>query len=208
MVDRSPRIQARKAQDRPLRLLLVSGHDSDAHRVLEMLDEVPERRLDVVRATSLVQAISLLGGSTFDCVLLAQGLDQESILKRYVRLSQHTLDLPIVVATTPQRVESAKAAVLAGALDYFLLGSMNGAKLVWTLENAIVNRDLQELTRDVRHEVREATRQLPLCARCEEVRSRRHEGSEVDSFVLPYSAHSTFHVVCAECAESMVRRSA
>ena len=190
------------------RVLLVAGHNADANRIEELLAEVPERGFALVRAKSLVEAIVLLGNNDFDCVLLALGHDMESILKRYMQMAQHTVDLPVVIATTPQREESAKAAVLAGAMDYFLVGSMNAAKLAWSLENAVVNRDLQELTHDVRHEMRESARSIRLCQRCEEARSRRHVGAEPESFVLPWSAHSTHHVVCPDCARAMIRRAA
>ena len=210
MVDRShsPSSDETAVQAVFPRVLLVAHNDVDAARIEALLGEVPEHEVDLARAENLVEAIALLGNNRFDCVLLALGHDMDSILNRTVELSQHTLDLPIVIATTPQREESARAATFAGAQGYFLIGSMNGAKLVWTIQNAVVGHELSEITRDVRHQRREVTSRMPLCERCVEVRSHAHEGAELDAYVLPWSTHSTHHVVCRECAQSMGRRSA
>ena len=106
----------------PLQVLLVEDDDGDAtlfRRVAAAAVTVP---LQIQRAATLADAISLLqsGRGAADVVLLDLGLPDSQGLTTFIRLRDAVDDVPVVVLTGMQDDEVALAAIEAGAQDYLV----------------------------------------------------------------------------------------
>ncbi|MEA3203482.1 MAG: hypothetical protein QOI63_1157 [Thermoplasmata archaeon] len=125
---------ARAAAD-VVRLLLVEDNPRDARLVEIALSEVPELKVELHRAASLVQARARLGG--MDVILLDLGLPESQGLPTLRALLPDARRVPIVVLSGQSDMESEEEAMAAGARGYLSKNHLTAAGLVERIEAAL-----------------------------------------------------------------------
>ena len=125
------------------RVLIVE--DDDAMR--ELLGRTLGRRgFEVVTATGGEEAITLSTASDFDVVLTDLNMPRVSGVQLCERITQSRPDIPVIVVTAFGSLDTAIAAIRAGAYD-FVTKPFDLGQLMLTLERAVSLRRLRESAR-------------------------------------------------------------
>jgi len=112
------RVAPTPAESSPLRLLLVEDNPSDAELVAEYLDLAEGLEVELERAARLEAAIEATRGGLVDAVLLDLGLPDSSGLATVERFLAEVEEVPIIVLTGQEDMETGVAAIQLGAQDY------------------------------------------------------------------------------------------
>jgi serine phosphatase RsbU (regulator of sigma subunit) len=140
-------------------VLLVEDDDGDALIVDELLAEALYG-VRITRSRSFAEALTELEAGS-DCVLLDLQLPDAQGLETVMRLRERAPDVPLIVLTGLDDAAAGMAAVDAGAQDYLVKGSVDGAQLARAIRYAIVRRqaaDAQHQLRIAEIQAREITR--------------------------------------------------
>ncbi len=120
------------------RILLVEDEETDAALVTLHLRRLPAaQRPEVVRASTLGDALLHLETGTFDCVLLDLGLPDGQGLENVQRIRAAAADATIVVLTGNDDGRMARSALRCGAQEYLIKGNFNDETLLRVLNHAI-----------------------------------------------------------------------
>lgn len=120
------------------RILLVEDEETDAALVTLHLRRLPAaQRPEVVRASTLGEALRHLETGAFDCVLLDLGLPDGQGLENVQRIRAAAADAAIVVLTGNDDSKMASAALRCGAQEYLIKGNFNDETLLRVLNHAI-----------------------------------------------------------------------
>jgi two-component system cell cycle response regulator len=119
-----------------LLLLLVEDNPADAEYVQELLDLVPDGKVEVRHAETLAAARSQLSDAP-DCALLDLNLPDTDGLEGVADLSRHAPELPIVVLTGQRDREVGMQAVKNGAQDFLTKGDLDAESMLRTIHYAI-----------------------------------------------------------------------
>ncbi len=140
-------------------VLLVEDDDGDALIVDDLLaDALPGVR--IARSRTFAEALAELNSGA-DCVLLDLQLPDAQGLDTVTRLRERAPEIPLIVLTGLDDAAAGMAAVDAGAQDYLVKGSVDGAQLARAIRYAIVRRqaaDAQHQLRLADVQAREITR--------------------------------------------------
>jgi serine phosphatase RsbU (regulator of sigma subunit) len=129
-------------------VLLVEDDDGDALIVDDLLfDALPNVR--ITRSRTFAEALAELDSGA-DCVLLDLQLPDAQGLETVVRLRERAPDVPLIVLTGLDDAAAGVAAVDAGAQDYLVKGSVDGAQLARAIRYAIVRRQAAEAQQQLR----------------------------------------------------------
>jgi serine phosphatase RsbU (regulator of sigma subunit) len=142
-------------------VLLVEDDDGDALLVDDLLTEALPGAC-VARSRTFGDALDALD-SGVDCVLLDLRLPDAEGLDTVVRVRERAPEIPLIVLTGLDDEAAGVAAVDAGAQDYLVKGSVDGAQLARAIRYAIVRRQAA----DAQHELRLAEVQAREIARLE-----------------------------------------
>ena len=143
----------------PLRVLLVEDDDADAMLVEDRLAATLPRA-GVTRSASIGDALGKLAAGV-DCVLLDLNLPDAGGLEAVVKLRARAPEIALIVLTGLDDEAAGIAAVEAGAQDYLVKGSADGARLARSVRYAIVRRQAdaaQQQLRIAELQAREAAR--------------------------------------------------
>jgi PAS domain S-box-containing protein len=122
----------------PIRILLIEDNLSDAHLVETMLSgRKVDFPLTLTRADRLAEGLKRLREQTFDVILTDLGLPDSQGLNAVEQLQKHARQLPIIVLTRDGDLETALAAIKAGAQDYLPKGHLGSLLLARTIRHAI-----------------------------------------------------------------------
>ncbi len=132
-----PIIAPREARPGELKVLLVEDSPADAHIVRELLAETGGRRVSLVGASTLGDALSRLREDLFDAILLDLSLPDSGGLDGLASLHGRVTGVPIVVLTGLKDEALAARALRQGAQDYVVKGKFDGESLSRALEHAI-----------------------------------------------------------------------
>ena len=133
------------AASAPLRVLLVEDDAVIAQAVQALLRagpnhggrDPPPQTLSVSTASTLSEALTLLGHEAFDAILLDLNLTDSTGSNTYERILRVAKDAAVVVFTGTDDEELALAALRAGAQDYILKGATSRDVLVRALRHAV-----------------------------------------------------------------------
>src|SRR3989442_11467889 len=120
-----------------MKVLLVEDSPSDARIVSELLADAGRRKLSLVCASTLGDALSRVRGQLFDAILLDLSLPDSDGLDRLASLHGRLTGVPIVVLTGLKDEALAARALRQGAQDYVVKGKFDGESLSRALEHAI-----------------------------------------------------------------------
>jgi DNA-binding NtrC family response regulator len=140
-----------------VRLLLVEDNPGDADLVREMLDSTSEAKFDLTHADRLEAGLALLAAGGYDVVLLDLGLPDSSGLDTFYELHAAVPWLPVVVLTGSRESETGVQAVAAGAQDFLVKGSVDGATLARRIRYAVERKRAERTIADIRERGREMT---------------------------------------------------
>jgi PAS domain S-box-containing protein len=122
----------------PIKILLIEDNLSDAHLVETMLSgKRVDFPLTLTRSDRLSEGIKRLREQTFDVVITDLGLPDSQGLNAVEQLQKHARQLPIIVLTRDGDLETALAAIKAGAQDYLPKGQLGSLLLARTIRHAI-----------------------------------------------------------------------
>ncbi len=123
-----------------LTALLVEGNAGDARLVEMLLDTLPEKACDFVRAVSLRDALVKLDGATFDVVLLGLGLPDAAELEGLKAIAAAAPETPILIMTGRDDRPTALDALQDGADDFVVKGRDDARTLHRAMEFALQRR--------------------------------------------------------------------
>lgn len=115
-------------------VLLVEDNDGDADYIDRSLRRAEETSFEVTRVGWLNSALTALGNRTFDVILLDLSLPDCQGVDTVVRVMQAIPEVPIIVMTGHDDMQTGVQAVRYGAQDYLIKGEVVDR----VLERAIV----------------------------------------------------------------------
>ncbi len=128
-----------------MKVLLVEDSAADARLVREMLRATAHRpAVELVHASQLEDALTLLRDQPFDVVLLDLGLPGVTGLDALSPVQRAVPDVPIVVLSGHHDDTVALQAVQNGAQDYLMKGEGDGALLTRALRYAVERKRTEQ----------------------------------------------------------------
>jgi two-component system, NarL family, sensor histidine kinase UhpB len=121
----------------PLRVLIVEDDAVLAQLLEAILTEGDYGKFEAQCATCLVDALTMLGDSHFDAVLLDLSLPDSSNLETLISLHEHFPNVPVIVLTGIADEAVALRALRRGAQDYIVKGQMDNDMLVRSIRYAV-----------------------------------------------------------------------
>lgn len=129
--------------------ILLADDDVNLRRVLEF--QLTEAGYKVLTAQDGVEALEIFADNNFDCVITDLRMPKLSGLELLEKIKITNAEIPVIVITAFGEVETAVAAMKAGAFDY-INKPFNRDEILLTLERALSfsetrneNRQLREL---------------------------------------------------------------
>lgn len=125
-----------------LTLLLIEDHPDTADMVRRMLSiaEAPPSAFALEWVDTLEKAITRLGTTAFDAILLDLNLPDSRGLETFSRLRAHRGNAALIVWTASEDEELAFAALREGAEEYLVKGDVSGPALARRLRLAVERR--------------------------------------------------------------------
>jgi two-component system response regulator HydG len=136
------------------RILIV---DDDASMCEMLAGDLGERDFSTTTCTSATEALERLGDAEFDAVVTDLQMRGMNGLELCERIVANRPDVPVVVITAFGSLETAVAAIRAGAYD-FITKPLELDALVLALERALQHKSLREEVKRLRHAVEESRR--------------------------------------------------
>ncbi len=127
-----------------MRVLIIEDNPGDARLIQEMLKG---GSFETASVSDLAQAARHLGSQSADVVLLDLGLPESFGLETLTRAQACIPQLPIVVMTSVEDMETALQAVARGAEDYLIKGRVDPALLRRSLAYSIERKRMETALR-------------------------------------------------------------
>lgn len=145
-----------------LQVLLVEDDPSHARLVRLTLLKADLTDFDLRHVHTLAEAIQALDDDEYDAILFDLGLPDSQGVDALARLLEHRKDVPIVVLTADDELQTAVEAIAGGAQDYLYKGDMTGRTLERVVCHAVQR---QEMVRQLRDANRRLDRQNKVLTR-------------------------------------------
>jgi len=124
-----------------LTILLVEDHPKDARLIQEMLQEVEAFEFQLIPASSLAEALNLLGNNTsISVILLSWSVADVQGVDDIRQLLQRSPDKPVVIISPWDDQAIAFPALEKGVQDYLVKGQFDGSLLVRRIRYAIARQ--------------------------------------------------------------------
>ena len=127
----------------PIRTLLVEDDPADARLLQEMVALLGDADLVLHPCRTLAEAVAEIEAHAPDCVLLDLSLPDVTGLDGIDRLRERFPELPIIILTGLNDEEVALDALGAGAQDYLVKGTIDGAGLKRAVRYAIERKSAE-----------------------------------------------------------------
>ncbi|HEV3052644.1 MAG TPA: hybrid sensor histidine kinase/response regulator [Longimicrobium sp.] len=142
--------------DAPVRILLVEDNPGDARLLRYTLQEAQSLRFELVHASRLSEALDLVRAEPADVVLLDLSLPDAHGMDTVARMLEAAPAVPIIVLTGLADETVAVHAVQAGAQDYLVKGTVEGATLGRAIRYAMERKRLETERAELLRAEREA----------------------------------------------------
>lgn len=143
-------------EEQPRRVLLIEDNPGDARLLQEMLVEMGSSQFALERAGRLLDALTRLGDTPFDLVLLDLSLPDSHGLETFQRVYQEASCLPIIVLTGLDDESVALQAVREGAQDYLVKGQVDGNLLIRAIQYALERKRTQSRLEELFSQVQQS----------------------------------------------------
>lgn len=188
----------------PIRLLVIEDSMSDAMLVDAMLSSNKSAYV-ITLANRLSDALDFLAQKEFDVILTDLGLPDSQGLKTFEELHQRAPQLPIVVQTRDDDIETALTAIKLGAQDYLPKSRLDDFALARTIHYAIERNRLTRQLHEALENVKTLSGLLPICASCKKVRDDKGYWSQIETYISKRTDASFSHGLCPECGEKFLK---
>jgi len=129
-----------------IKLLLVEDDTADAELLVETLSILRYVHIDIVRSSTLTNALVNLNTYKFDIIIADLGLPDAQGLDTFIRMSEQTPEVPIIMLTGQDDEELAMRALKLGAQDYLVKGQIDNNVLYRSIRYSIErHRLIQQL---------------------------------------------------------------
>jgi signal transduction histidine kinase len=142
--------------DIPVRILLVEDNPGDARLLRYTLEEAQSLRFELVHASRLSEALERVRAEPTDVVLLDLSLPDAHGMDTVARMLEAAPSVPIIVLTGLADETVAVHAVQAGAQDYLVKGTVEGATLGRAIRYAMERKRLETERAELLRAEREA----------------------------------------------------
>jgi two-component system cell cycle response regulator len=135
--------------DKPIRVLLIEDNPDDVEVVKRSLRS--DRQSYSIKTVDRVAAsLPTLDEKKADLILLDLGLPDSTGLESFDRLRAQAPDVPVIILTGENDLETARDAVRKGAQDYLIKGQLEGNLLLhavyYAAERHALHKELEELS--------------------------------------------------------------
>lgn len=141
-----------------IRLLLVDPDPEEASRIVALLPQDAEGKVEIFHAADVASADILLAGRSFDAVLLDMSTSIDLSFSPLDELTLKAANIPIIVLTQTDDETAGRLAVQAGAQDYLIKSRINGDILRrvirYSIDRVRFRQDVDGLARDIAHRQR------------------------------------------------------
>lgn len=135
--------------------ILMVEDDADLAAALEIaFDEVESANFAIQRATTLNDAIIILGSTEVDVILLDLNLPDSRGLETFLKIQRIAPELPVIILSGMSDEALAVQSVRAGAQDYAVKGSMSVPVLVRAVRYALERKQLHRQLADYAWQLR------------------------------------------------------
>ena len=135
--------------DAPVRILLVEDNPGDARLLRYTLQEAQSLRFELMHASRLSEALEFVRAEPVDVVLLDLSLPDAHGMDTVARMLEAAPAVPIIVLTGLADETVAVHAVQAGAQDYLVKGTVEGATLGRAIRYAMERKRLAARLREL-----------------------------------------------------------
>jgi Flp pilus assembly CpaE family ATPase len=125
------------------RVLLVAEEPEDIAAVREMLPKTEAPSFSLAHALTMLDALDCVARERLDAILLGLQLPDSHGLEALQALRTHAPGVPILVWTSVESQQVARATVKAGAQDYLVKRYLNGPALARALHFAVMRHSAQ-----------------------------------------------------------------
>lgn len=137
----------------PIKILLVEDNPGDARLLQETFREITNTKFELTHVKQLSEAVSRLGKSSFDAILLDLSLPDSLGLETIERALLMAPSLPIIVLTGLTDENIGIQALRKGAQDYLIKGQTNRDLLIRVINYSIERKRTEEELRNARDEL-------------------------------------------------------
>jgi len=145
----------------PVKILLVEDNPPDALLLQETFREITNIKFELTHVKQLSEAVSQLGKSSFDVILLDLSLPDSFGLETLERALMMAPSLPIIVLTGLRDETIGVQAIHKGAQDYLIKGQTDRDLLFrvinYSMERKRIEKDLRNVCDDLEIKVKERT---------------------------------------------------
>lgn len=127
----------RQKVHQPIRLLAVEDDPSLSFVLEEALGHAREAEIDATMASTLAQALELMGRNDFELVLLDLRLPDSDGLETLARVRREQPALPVVVLTGNDDPHMHRRIVELGVEGYLLKGEVGSTALIHTIRTVV-----------------------------------------------------------------------
>ncbi|MGZ5244807.1 MAG: ATP-binding protein [Bacteroidia bacterium] len=147
-----------------LRVLLIDDDEEDFLITREIIREIPKRHFSLDWVSNYKEGAEAIGRQDHDVYLIDYRLGAESGLQLIKESVQNGCTAPLILLTGQGDLEIDEQAMLAGAADYLLKGSINPYQLERSIRYAIKDaqniKEIKSLNAELENRVEERTREL------------------------------------------------
>lgn len=125
------------------KILLIEDNPADARLIKESLAETNGEAFDFKYADRLSDGLKKISEEDFDVVLLDLGLPDSTGLETITSFSKKNKDIPLIVFTGTDDLDTAIEALDIGAQDYLVKGQFDSASLPRSIRYAIERKKIE-----------------------------------------------------------------
>jgi diguanylate cyclase (GGDEF)-like protein len=130
-----------------LKILLVEDNLADAELIEELLELEQTANIEIRNVNRVKDALEMLASFNFDVVLLDLSLPDSQGIDGIVQLKKQKPNVPIVVLTMLNDLNTAVKSVRRGAQDYLVKNSLEGELLIRSIRYAIERQRTEKVLR-------------------------------------------------------------
>lgn len=185
-----------------LRILLIEDNEGDVFFFRDLLER-KSRGFIVNPASRLSEGLAMMEETHFDLVLLDLGLPDEQGLSTFERFYDAHPDVPVVILTGFEDLDSALSAMRKGAQDYLSKNEMDKKLLVRSIKYAMERHRLLMELKEAQESIRTLTGLLPICSVCKNIRDDKGYWQKVETFISDKSDIHFSHSMCPDCIRKL-----
>jgi len=151
-------------EDKSYKALLIEDNPLDAKLMQKLLAKSDGTVFEMKSAGTLTEGLNHLSASATDIIILDLNLPDSKGIDTYLKIKDHSPDLPVVVLTGMGDKKIVDRALCEGVQDYLQKGQINASLLERTIRYSIARKkfelDLRDANELLEQKVVERTREL------------------------------------------------